>query len=406
MNSPNSALFPLPGDIQAKDVPTVVDELLEAARARGASDLHLVPTESALELSWRVDGVLHRVGQLPRAVAGNVVARLKVLSELLTYRTDVPQEGRIQSTDSTLDMRVSTFPTLFGEKTVVRLLRTSDRFANVNDLGLPDDVTDLLHQSLDCRGGVLLVTGPAGSGKTTTLYACLRELAHIADRPLSLVSLEDPIESVVTGVAQSQVNPAAGFDYATGLRSLMRQDPEVIMVGEIRDRETAETVLQASLTGHLVLTTFHAGSGSEAIGRLADMGIEPYLLRSGLLAILCQRLLRRLCHCNEPSPMDAPTTPWSNGPHRVATGCPECHESGYISRGLIAEWLNPAEPAIGEAILNRHDSRTLHEAALSTGHIDLAARSLAAVAAGWTTPQEVTRVLGLPSRRLPSGDSS
>ena len=136
------------------------------------------------------------------------------------------------------------------------------------------------------------------------------------------------------------------------------------------------------------------------------MGIEPYLLRSGLLAILCQRLLRRLCHCNEPSPMDAPTTPWSNGPHRVATGCPECHESGYISRGLIAEWLNPAEPAIGEAILNRHDSRTLHEAALSTGHIDLAARSLAAGAAGWTTPQEVTRVLGLPSRRLPSGASS
>ncbi|HCD01220.1 MAG TPA: secretion protein, partial [Planctomycetaceae bacterium] len=168
MNSPNSAIFSASADLQAMEVPEVIDELLETARIRGASDLHLVPTETALELSWRVDGVLHHVGHLPRALSSNVVARLKVLAELLTYRTDIPQEGRIRSGDNTLDMRVSTFPTLFGEKTVVRLLRTSDQFSRVDDLGLPDDVGHLLHQSLNCRGGVVLVTGSAGSGKTTT----------------------------------------------------------------------------------------------------------------------------------------------------------------------------------------------------------------------------------------------
>jgi general secretion pathway protein E len=397
MNSPVALLLDAAEDLRAEGVPGVVDGLLEAARQRGASDLHIVPTETALDLSWRIDGVLQHVGQLPRRVAGNVVARLKVLAELLTYRTDVPQEGRIRSGDSTLDMRVSTFPTLFGEKTVVRLLRTSDRLSHVHELGLPQTLEQQLRDTLGRRSGVLLVAGPAGSGKTTTLYACLRELAEMGDQPLSLVSLEDPIESVVTGVAQSQVNPAAGFDYATGLRSLMRQDPEVIMVGEIRDRETAETVLQASLTGHLVLTTFHAGSGAEAIGRLADMGIEPYLLRSSLLAILCQRLLRRLCSCSQPATQPAATAPDSSPEPGSATGCTLCHGTGYLGRGVIAEWLDPSEPAIADGILNKLDSRTLHAAALSTGHVDLDSAARDAVDAGWTTSEEVVRVLGLRS---------
>jgi len=397
MNSPVALLLDAAEDLRAEGVPGVVDGLLEAARQRGASDLHIVPTETALDLSWRIDGVLQHVGQLPRRVAGNVVARLKVLAELLTYRTDVPQEGRIRSGDSTLDMRVSTFPTLFGEKTVVRLLRTSDRLSHVHELGLPQTLEQQLRDTLGRRSGVLLVAGPAGSGKTTTLYACLRELAEMGDQPLSLVSLEDPIESVVTGVAQSQVNPAAGFDYATGLRSLMRQDPEVIMVGEIRDRETAETVLQASLTGHLVLTTFHAGSGAEAIGRLADMGIEPYLLRSSLLAILCQRLLRRLCSCTQPANQPAATPPRSRPEPGSETDCSRCHGTGYLGRGVIAEWLDPSEPAIADGILNKLDSRTLHAAALSTGHVDLDSAARDAVDAGWTTSEEVVRVLGLRS---------
>jgi len=403
MNSPVDALLAAAKDLHAEGVPDVVDGLLEAARHRGASDLHIVPTETALDLSWRIDGVLQHVGQLPRRVAGNVVARLKVLAELLTYRTDVPQEGRIRSGDSTLDMRVSTFPTLFGEKTVVRLLRTSDRLTHLDELGLQPTLAQHLHQTLGRRSGVLLVTGPAGSGKTTTLYACLRELVGKGDQPLSLVSLEDPIESVVTGVAQSQVNPAAGFDYATGLRSLMRQDPEVIMVGEIRDRETAETVLQASLTGHLVLTTFHAGSGAEAIGRLADMGIEPYLLRSGLIAILCQRLLRRLCSCSQPAAHTADTPPHPSPNLRTATGCSRCHGTGYLGRGVIAEWLDPSEPAIAEGIIQQLDSRTLHQTALSTGLVDLDSAARDAIDAGWTTPEEVVRVLGLRCSEPPVG---
>lgn len=397
MNSPVALLLDGADNLQAEGVPDVVDGLLEAARHRGASDLHIVPTETAVDVSWRIDGVLQHVGHLPRRVSANVVARLKVLAELLTYRTDVPQEGRIRSGDSTLDMRVSTFPTLFGEKTVVRLLRTSDRLSHVHELGLPQTLEQQLRDTLGRRSGVLLVAGPAGSGKTTTLYACLRELAGKGDQPLSLVSLEDPIESVVTGVAQSQVNPAAGFDYATGLRSLMRQDPEVIMVGEIRDRETAETVLQASLTGHLVLTTFHAGSGAEAIGRLADMGIEPYLLRSSLLAILCQRLLRRLCSCSQPATQPAATAPHSSPEPGSETGCTLCHGTGYLGRGVIAEWLDPSEPAIADGILKKLDSRTLHAAALSTGHVDLDSAARDAVDAGWTTSEEVVRVLGLRS---------
>ena len=403
MNSPIALLLDGADNLQAEGVPDVVDGLLEAARHRGASDLHIIPTETAVDVSWRIDGVLQHVGHLPRRVSANVVARLKVLAELLTYRTDVPQEGRIRSGDSTLDMRVSTFPTLFGEKTVVRLLRTSDRLSHVHELGLPQTLEQQLRDTLGRRSGVLLVAGPAGSGKTTTLYACLRELAGKGDQPLSLVSLEDPIESVVTGVAQSQVNPAAGFDYATGLRSLMRQDPEVIMVGEIRDRETAETVLQASLTGHLVLTTFHAGSGAEAIGRLADMGIEPYLIRSGLIAILCQRLLRRLCSCSKPASQTADTTPQPSPNPRTATGCSHCHGTGYLGRSVIAEWLDPSEPAIAEGILQQLDSRTLHQTALSTGHADLASAARDAIDAGWTTPEEVVRVLGLRCSELPAG---
>ena len=192
-------------------------------------------------------------------------------------------------------MRLSTFPTLYGEKAVVRLFAGAGRFLRLDDLGLPDEVREALGALLAETSGAIVLSGPAGSGKTTTIYACLRELVAATAGRRSLATLEDPIEVAVPGVTQSQVNLAAGFTLETGLRSLLRQDPEVIVVGEIRDRPTAETAFQASLTGHLVLTTFHAGSAAGALGRLADMGIEPYLLRSGVLAVVSQRLLRRLC---------------------------------------------------------------------------------------------------------------
>ena len=237
-----------------------VDELLAAATELGTSDVHVQPTGDGLDVRWRLDGVLQTVGVFPRGEAADIVARLKVLAELLTYRTDVPQEGRIRRPASSVEMRVSTFPTLHGERAVVRLFAGGGGFSYLEDLGLPTEIHASLRELLAETSGALLITGPAGSGKTTTAYAALREVVRTAGCQKSIVSLEDPIEVAVDGVAQSQVQVSAGFDFLTGLRSLMRQDPEVIFVGEIRDRITAETAFQASLTGHLVQTTFHAAA--------------------------------------------------------------------------------------------------------------------------------------------------
>ncbi|MFG0332444.1 MAG: GspE/PulE family protein, partial [Maioricimonas sp. JB049] len=240
-----AALDRLPSD-STQFVPHVVDHLLQAARDAAASDIHLIPLEngSDLQILWRVDGVLHEVARIP-GVAANVIARLKVLAGLLTYKTDVPQEGRLQWSDRNVELRLSTFPILSGEKGVVRLFVGSGQYRQLDDLSLPPDVVTELKRLLTATSGMLLVSGPAGSGKTTTLYACLRETLS---SPIvrSVCSLEDPVEAVIPGVSQSQVRPGQGFDYAVGLRSLVRQDPEVIMVGEIRDRETAATALQGS----------------------------------------------------------------------------------------------------------------------------------------------------------------
>ncbi|MFZ5831896.1 MAG: GspE/PulE family protein, partial [Planctomycetota bacterium] len=294
-----------------------VDTVLAAARASGASDVHWQPTAEGMSVRFRIDGVLQPVHMLPAAAAPNLAARLKVIAGLLTYRTDFPQEGRMRTAPRTeekqrngpavpsreagetiltaneTEMRVSTFPTLHGERVVVRLFGRRQDFQFPADLGLPDDILATLTRLLGETSGAILVSGPAGSGKTTTVYACMREL--LRQHPCrSLVSIEDPVEAELPGVGQAQVHANVGLDLATGLRFLMRQDPEVIMVGEIRDRATADAAMQASLTGHLLLSTFHAGSAAETVGRLLDMGIEPYVLRSGLMAILNQRLLRRL----------------------------------------------------------------------------------------------------------------
>lgn len=381
-------------------VPHLVAAILASARTAHATDVHLVPDAEALVMHWRLDGVLQKIAAFPAAVAPRVVARLKVLAQLLTYRTDVPQEGRLRgSSDETGsqsgdEVRISTFPTLFGEKAVVRLFAGSGKFRKLDELGLPPEVLHTLRGLLDETGGVILLTGPAGSGKTTTIYAALRELADKSRGGRSLVSLEDPIEVVVPGVAQSQVNPAAGFDMPTGLRSLLRQDPEVMMVGEIRDRETAETVFQASLTGHLVLTTFHAGSAAQAVNRLSDMGIEPYLLRSGVQAILCQRLLRRLCDCAQTSAEETERLGLPVGVVRLPAGCPECQGTGYRGRFVLTEMLLPRETELGRAILSRSEAHELERLAIAAGMVPQIQRACEAVAAGWTSPAEVRRVLG------------
>jgi len=375
-------------------VSELVDVILACARQCAASDVHLVPAADALGMSWRVDGVLQPIAEFPSELTPKVVARLKVLAELLTYRTDLPQEGRLRGGDADVETRISTFPTLFGEKTVIRLFVGFGKYHHLDDLGLPGEVLDCLKRLLHETGGVILLTGPAGSGKTTTIYASLREIVDKSAGGRSLVSLEDPIEIVVPGVAQSQVNLSAAFDMATGLRSLLRQDPEVIMVGEIRDRETAETVFQASLTGHLVITTFHAGSAARAVSRLSDMGIEPYLLHSGLLAILCQRLLRRLCGCASETTAPEARLGLPVESVRVPVGCDQCGGTGYRGRFVLTEMLLPSQTEVGRAILSRSDAARLEQLAVQAGMVSQWERAHQTVSAGITSPAEVHRALG------------
>jgi general secretion pathway protein E len=375
-----------------------VDLLLDAASNVHASDVHLQPIQDGLDVRWRLDGVLQSVGVFPRGEAADVVSRMKVLAELLTYRTDVPQEGRIRDQRGNVEIRVSTFPTLHGERAVVRLFAAQGEYLRLQDLELPDDILKRLDQLLVETSGAFLITGPAGSGKTTTAYACLRELVRTSAGGKSIVSLEDPIESAVDGVSQSRVNPSAGFDLATGLRSLMRQDPEAIMVGEIRDRETAEAAFQASLTGHLLITTFHAGSAAGAISRLSDMGIEPYLLRSGILGILSQRLVRRLCTCREPITEDAEKLNLPVANAWQATGCDTCLGSGYRGRTVLAELLQADPTELGRAILSRSDAPQLEQLAIEAGMTSIWQRSRTAIENGTTSPNEVRRVLGFQAK--------
>jgi type II secretory ATPase GspE/PulE/Tfp pilus assembly ATPase PilB-like protein len=355
----------------------LVDLILHDAVRRAASDVHLEPTHSAVEVRYRLDGVLHRVALLDRDLAPNLVARLKVLAELLTYRIDVPQEGSIREAAGGygVEMRVSTFPTIHGEKVVVRLFDASGRLLDLEELGLAPELLGALTNLLRERTGAVLLTGPSGSGKTTTIYACLRHLVRAGGR--HVVTIEDPVEQVLEGVSQSQARPGTEFDFARGLRSLVRQDPEVILIGEVRDAETAGIAVEAALTGHLVFSTVHAGSACGVIGRLLDMGVEPYLLTSGLRAVLNQRLVRRRCP-------DCPAG---------AAGCGRCAATGYRGRLLLAELLTLDAP-LRQAILARSDTATLEAVANRPRRQTLWQAAERAVAAGLTTLPEIERVLG------------
>lgn len=373
-----------------------VDLLLAAARAARASDLHFRPTQTAFEISWRVDGVLQPVAQLSVELAPRITARLKVMAGLLSYRVDVPQEGRLRASDPRAardegETRVSTFPCLFGEKTVVRLAVGAGTLGQLGDLGLPPEIVTRMSRFLAQTSGMLLVTGPAGSGKSTTIYACLREISDKSGGTRNLVSVEDPVEAVLPGVTQSQVNPAQGFTLATGLKALLRQDPDVILVGEIRDRETAEAAFQAALTGHLVLSTFHAGSAAQAVGRLGDLSIEPYVLRSGLAAVVSQRLFRRRCATHPAYP---------EGVQHAGARCGDCGGTGYRGRFPLAEWLDPEIETVGRLILSRGTAAEIEQAAVAAGMMSLRQRAEAAVAAGATTAEELYRVLGSDARRV------
>lgn len=373
-----------------------VQRMMRIADEAGASDVHIEPTADALELRWRLDGVLQPLGRLPKESAPNVVARLKVLARLLTYESALPQEGRICDEAAGVEVRVSTFPSLFGERAVVRLLGGGNKtLATLGELGLPDDARESLERSLRSTSGAVLIVGPAGSGKTTTAYACLREVVDASHGGRSIASLEDPIEVAVAGVAQSQVNIAAGFDMAAGLRSLLRLDPEVILIGEMRDRATAQIALQAALTGQLVVTTFHAGHALDAVNRLVDLGIPAYAVRNAVRLIVAQRLLRRLCTCAQEADAAQHAKPLGLNVARcrLTVGCELCHGTGYRGRCLLSERMSIDDPRF---------QRALSDPAGPSGPGDSAERAAdglwrsaeALVEAGVTSPLEVIRVLG------------
>jgi type II secretory ATPase GspE/PulE/Tfp pilus assembly ATPase PilB-like protein len=340
--------------------PALVERLLERARALGASDLHLDPDERGMAVRARRDGILEPLERVPASLAREVVGRLKALADLLAYRTDLPQEGRIPAARSPIgvEARVSTFPAQDGERVAIRLDAPGAAALGLDDLGLEGAARLGLSRALAARDGAVLLTGPSGSGKTTTLYACLRRLAAEAP-PRSIVTIEDPIERRVAGVVQTQANPAAGLTFPRALRSLLRQDPEVILLGEVRDRESAAVALEAALTGHLVLSTVHAGRAPLVCARLLDMGVEPFVLATAVRGVLGQRLLRR--------------------------------KAG--GRRLVAEWLAPGK-ALRAAIHARADGDGLARAAAADGFRSLGEEAARLVEAGETTREEVLRVLG------------
>jgi len=326
----------------------LVNAILNDAIIQGASDIHFEPQERLLEVRFRLDGVLYRVRTVPRPLQASVLSRVKLLSEMDIAERRKAQDGRfsVRINEMKVDIRASSLPTVYGERIVLRLLNRSAALLSLSDLGMSDTIRESFVSLLEQPWGMILVTGPTGSGKTTTLYAALQ---HLRSDRRNILTCEDPVEYALDGICQSQVNERAGLTFAAQLRSILRQDPDVIMVGEIRDQETAEIACRAAMTGHLVVATLHTNDAASAIPRLLDMGIPPFLLTSSLSSVIAQRLVRRLCpKCKEEQSMSAKDAPslLGKGVHRLytANGCVDCNRIGYRGRVGLYELFNLSEP--------------------------------------------------------------
>jgi general secretion pathway protein E len=385
----------------ASEAPVIrlVNQIIARAVETLASDIHIEPFEDRLRVRYRYDGVLHEAESPPPRLQAAIVSRIKIMARLDIAERRLPQDGRLKLAvrGQEVDFRVSTVPSLYGETVVLRVLdRTAVEF-DFGKLGMPKGATERFQHSLDLPNGIVLVTGPTGSGKTTTLYTGLLQINSIVRK---IVTVEDPIEYQLNGINQIQVKPQIGLSFANLLRSILRQDPDVIMVGEIRDLETAQIAVQAALTGHLVLSTVHTNSASATITRLRDMGLEDYLITAVLRGILAQRLVRRLCaQCTKPT--DAPPEVIkrfgldkrsTTRPIRLwhPVGCPHCRQTGYRGRMAIAEFLVPNEE-IERLIFSRADHNAIERAAIAAGMTTMFEAGLDAALAGTTTVEEVVR---------------
>lgn len=386
---------------QTSDAPIIklVNHILGQAVKNQASDIHIEPYHHELQVRFRLDGVLYNQLNLARKLHSAIVSRIKIMAHLNIAEKRLPQDGRIEIKigDRQVDLRVSTIPTAFGERVVLRLLEKGIRLLKLDEIGLSKKLLKDMKQLITISHGIVLVTGPTGSGKTTTLYAALN---HINSPDKNILTIEDPIEYQLDGIGQMQVNSKIELTFARGLRSMVRQDPDVILVGEIRDLETAEIAIQASLTGHLVFSTLHTNDASSAITRLIDMGIEPFLVTSSLRVIIAQRLIRLLCpKCKQPYEPDAlQLESWGLDHSEItnknlykAVGCEHCLQTGYKGRSGIYEFLGLSD-TIRSLVLATSDSNQINKVARQEGMPSLREDGLQKVSAGKTSIDEVLRV--------------
>ncbi len=386
-----------------EDAPIVkfVNLLITQAIQDRASDIHIEPTERDLRVRFRIDGVLHEIMRSPKNIQSGVISRLKIMADINIAERRIPQDGRLSVTvnQKKIDLRVATLPTVWGEKVVMRVLDNSTAMLKLSDLGFRDENYERYAVSFTKPYGMILVTGPTGSGKSTTLYATL----NIVSKPeINVITVEDPVEYRIPGINQVQTNVKAGLSFASALRSILRSDPDVVLIGEVRDHETAQIAIEAALTGHLVLSTLHTNDAPSAITRLVEMGIEPFLVGSALDCILAQRLARRLCaKCREAYTPEAETLrqarfPWQEGEPLPtlyrAVGCSACAKTGYRGRLALHEVM-PVSEEIERLAVERASAVTIGQVAREQGMLTLRDDGMAKVLGGVTTLEEILRVV-------------
>lgn len=385
------------GALQEKTAPAAerVNQILQQALQRRASDIHFEPAETACQVRLRIDGVLQPLPPLSAEQAVTLIARLKVLGKLDIAERRLPQDGQftVELAGKPVSFRLSTLPCRYGEKVVLRVLQQTEQALEVEALGMSLPQQAQFFQALGCPQGLILVTGPTGSGKTVTLYSALGALNS---PQVNVCSVEDPIEIPLPGLNQTQINPRAGLTFQSVLRALLRQDPDIIMIGEIRDGETAEIAIKAAQTGHLVLSTLHTNSTTETLVRLEQMGVPRWMLASALRVVVAQRLVRKLCpHCREPQrePLRLPSSLWAKPlPHWQACGCENCY-GGFYGRLALFELL-PVDAALRQAVLDGATASEIETLARQQGMATLFESGCQAVEEGLTTIEELYRVLG------------